>query len=141
MSARAKAVLEALALCFSSCFSLALAGFAAVCYKYVTSLGSLIHRHQSKISYTIRELRTTRKCCFRKGTASHGFSIGLTKALPLYPRAEELFRAKGNTRNEIYARVGRIRAQSETMSWTDVSNVLGQQLELPIVKTDMPLRL
>lgn len=38
------------------------------------------------------------------------------KAGPLYARAEELFEAKGGTRNEIYARVGRIRAQSETMS-------------------------
>src|SRR5919108_11643 len=54
------------------------------------------------------------------------------KAGPLYARAEELFRSKGDTRNEIYARVGRIRAQSETMSWVEVSNVLGQQLELPI---------
>lgn len=63
------------------------------------------------------------------------------KALPVYVRAEELFRAKGDSRNEIYARVGRIRAQSETMAWTDVSNVLGQQLELPMTKAGMPLRL
>ena len=40
------------------------------------------------------------------------------KAEPLYVRAEELFREKGDTRNEVYARVGRIRARSET-------NVLG----------------
>ena len=63
------------------------------------------------------------------------------KALPLYARGEELFRAKGDTRNEIYARVGRIRAQSETMSWTDVSDLLSRQLELPSAKTDMQLRL
>jgi CHAT domain-containing protein len=63
------------------------------------------------------------------------------RAGPLYARAEELFRAKGDTRNGIYARVGRIRAQSETMSWTDVSDLLGQQLELPAAKTDMQLRL
>src|SRR6202163_163419 len=43
------------------------------------------------------------------------------KAEPLYARAEELFKEKGDTRNEIYARVGRIRAQSETMSYVDVS--------------------
>ena len=63
------------------------------------------------------------------------------RAGPLYARAEELFKAKGDTRNEIYARVGRIRAQSETMSWVEVSNLFGQQLELPIVKTDPKLRL
>src|SRR6516164_3061117 len=63
------------------------------------------------------------------------------KAQPLYVRAEELFREKGDTRNDVYARVGRIRAQSETMSWTNVSKMLGQQLDLPIVKSDQPLRL
>ena len=49
------------------------------------------------------------------------------KAGPLYVRAEELFKERGDTRNEIYARVGRIRAQAETMSWVDVSELLGQQ--------------
>src|ERR1700693_56083 len=42
------------------------------------------------------------------------------KAEPLYIRAEQLFKDKGDTRNEVYSRVGRIRAQSETMSWVDV---------------------
>jgi len=63
------------------------------------------------------------------------------KAGPLYARAEELFRESGDTRNEIYARVGRIRAQSETMSWVDVSQMLGQQLNIPVVKNDPELRL
>ena len=49
------------------------------------------------------------------------------KAEPLYVRAEELFKQRGDTRNEIYARVGRIRAQAETMSWVDVSEMLGKQ--------------
>src|SRR5690348_1889800 len=34
------------------------------------------------------------------------------KAEPLYVRSEELFRERGELRNEVYARVGRIRAQS-----------------------------
>ena len=63
------------------------------------------------------------------------------KAGPLYVRAEELFKEKSDNRNETYARVGRIRAQSETMSWVDVSEMLGQQLELPIAKSDLKLRL
>jgi len=63
------------------------------------------------------------------------------KAGPLYARAEELFRERGDTRNEIYARVGRIRSQSETMSWVDVSQMLGRQLEIPVVKSDSELRL
>src|SRR5260370_39426032 len=36
------------------------------------------------------------------------------KAEPLYVRAEELFKKRGDTRNEIYTRVGRIRAPAET---------------------------
>src|SRR5487761_1024726 len=46
------------------------------------------------------------------------------KAEPLYVRAEELFREKGDKRDQIYARVGRIRAQSETMSFVEVSKML-----------------
>jgi len=63
------------------------------------------------------------------------------KAEPLYVRAELLLKARNDTRNEIYARVGRIRAQAETMSWVDVAEILRQQLDIPIVKTDQQLRL
>src|SRR6266852_1316766 len=63
------------------------------------------------------------------------------KADPLYNHAEQLFKKSGDTRNEIYARVGRIRAQAETMSWVDVSEMLGKQLEIPFVKSDQRLRL
>ena len=63
------------------------------------------------------------------------------KAEPLYIRAEQLFKDKGDTRNEVYSRVGRIRAQSETMSWVDVSEILGRELDLPIAKSDKKLRL
>ena len=63
------------------------------------------------------------------------------KAEPLYIRAEQLFKEKRDTRNEVYSRVGRIRAQSETMSWVDVSEILGKELDLPVVKSDQKLRL
>ncbi len=63
------------------------------------------------------------------------------KAEPLFVRAEELFKEKGDERNETYARVGRIRAQSEKMSWVDVSKMFGQELDLPVVKNDLQLRL
>ncbi|MHB8484596.1 MAG: CHAT domain-containing protein [Candidatus Acidiferrales bacterium] len=63
------------------------------------------------------------------------------KAEPLYARAEELFKVKGDTRNEIYARIGRIRAQSETMSYVDVSEMIGKELNNPVVKSDPELKL
>src|ERR1700741_2381728 len=63
------------------------------------------------------------------------------KAEPLYIRAQQLFKDKDDTRNEDYSRVGRIRAQSEPMSWVDVSEILGRELDLPIAKSDQKLRL
>lgn len=63
------------------------------------------------------------------------------KAEPFYARAEELFKARGDTRNEVYARVGRIRARSETMSWLEVSRMIGDELEAPVVQGDPRLKL
>lgn len=52
------------------------------------------------------------KCCFRKRTALHGFSIGLRPCrYMLAPK--NCFEGRETTRNEIYARVGRIRTESE----------------------------
>lgn len=63
------------------------------------------------------------------------------KAEPLYVRAEEMFKKNGDKRDEIYARVGEIRARSETMSYTDVSEVIGRELSDSVVKSDPRLRL
>jgi len=63
------------------------------------------------------------------------------KAEPLYVRAEQLFKDRGDKRDEIYARVGRIRAQSEAMSYVDVSEMIGKELDDPVVKNDPELRL
>ena len=63
------------------------------------------------------------------------------KAEPLYARAEELFKESGDTRDQIYARVGRIRAQSETMSYVGVSEMIGKELNNPVVKSDPELKL
>jgi hypothetical protein len=63
------------------------------------------------------------------------------KAEPLYTRAEELFKENGDTRNEVYARVGRIRAQSETMSYVDVSLMIDKEIARPVTKSDPKLML
>lgn len=63
------------------------------------------------------------------------------KAGPLYARAEELSKANHDARNEIYARVGRIRAQSETMSYADVSQMIQVELSSEPSKADPSLRL
>jgi CHAT domain-containing protein/tetratricopeptide (TPR) repeat protein len=63
------------------------------------------------------------------------------KAAPLYAKAEKLFAAQGDSRNELYAKVGRLRSEAETMSFVDLSRVLNEQLQNPIVRNDSRLRL
>jgi CHAT domain-containing protein len=69
------------------------------------------------------------------------FLFNWPKAEPFYARAEELFRQQGDTRNEVYARVGRISADSGTTSIDQVSELLQGELDLPVAKTDPKLRL
>ena len=63
------------------------------------------------------------------------------KAAPLYARAEKLFADKGDARDEIYAKVGRLRSEAETMSFDRLSRILNGQLQNPIVRGDPRLRL
>jgi CHAT domain-containing protein len=63
------------------------------------------------------------------------------RAAPLFARAQELFAARGDRRDEIYAQVGRVRSEAETMSFVDVSRFLSEQLAKPIVQSDPRLRL
>src|SRR6266700_5527590 len=60
---------------------------------------------------------------------------------PLYARAEKLFSERGDSRNELHAKVGRLRSEAETMSFVDLSRFLNEQLQNPIVQNDKKLRL
>ena len=60
---------------------------------------------------------------------------------PLYEKAERLFSDKADARNALYAKIGRLRSNAETMSFVDLSRFLGEQLQNPIVKADKELRL
>ena len=62
-------------------------------------------------------------------------------AAPLYERAERLFSEKGDERNALYAKIGRLRSSAEMMSFVDLSHFLSEQLQKPIVKRDKSLRL
>ena len=62
-------------------------------------------------------------------------------AAPFFARAEKLFAAEGDSRNELYAKVGRLRSQAETMSFGDLSRILNEQLQTPLVRSDSRLRL
>ena len=63
------------------------------------------------------------------------------RAAQLYEKAEQLFAARGDTRNEIHAKVGHLRSDAETMSFVELSGVLEQELHNPIVERDRALQL
>ena len=64
-----------------------------------------------------------------------------TKAEPIFAQAERLFAERGDRRNELYARISKLRGQLPQMANVDVSRVLGDLLVDPLVKSDQRLRL
>src|ERR1700685_74247 len=62
-------------------------------------------------------------------------------ATPLYTRAEKLFSERGDARNELHARVGRVRSDAETTSFVDLSRFLNEELQNPVVQADKKLQL
>lgn len=60
---------------------------------------------------------------------------------PLYEEAERLFTQAGDAKNALHAKIGRMRAQAETMPFVDLSEYLATELENPIVLNDPKLRL
>jgi len=62
------------------------------------------------------------------------------RAGPLYAKAESLFANRGDTRNELYAKIGRLRSEAETMSFVELSRFLNDQLQNPIMRNDPKLR-
>lgn len=63
------------------------------------------------------------------------------KAEPIYAEAEKLFAQRGDERNALYARVGKIRGQLPRRPVAQVSQELEDILGLPIAQSDEPLRL
>src|SRR5271166_4203169 len=63
------------------------------------------------------------------------------KAAPLYAKAESRFASRGDARNELYAKIGQLRSEAETMSFVDLSRFLSDQLQNPTVRNDPRLRL
>jgi CHAT domain-containing protein len=63
------------------------------------------------------------------------------RAEPLYAEAEELFRERGDKRDELYAKIGLMRATAETMSFVKLSDFLGAKLATPLVQNDPELKL
>jgi CHAT domain-containing protein len=62
-------------------------------------------------------------------------------AAPFFEQAESLFKIAGKKRDEIFARIGRLRARAETMSQPEVSHLLEKEIADPLVQVDKKLRL
>src|SRR5215210_6687403 len=53
---------------------------------------------------------------------------------PLYAEAEKLYEQAGDSRNELYAKIGRLQSEWETMSFPEVSECLATELDSPLVQ-------
>ena len=51
---------------------------------------------------------------------------------PLYAEAEKLFEQAGDRRNALYAKIGRLRSEWESMSFPEVSEYLAMELDSPL---------
>src|SRR4051794_6966038 len=60
---------------------------------------------------------------------------------PIYAEAETQFERAGDSRNALYAKIGRLRSEWESMSFPEVSEYLATELESPLVQNDPQLRL
>src|SRR5947207_3986869 len=63
-------------------------------------------------------------------------------AAPMFTEAEQLYSARGDNRNALYAHLGRIRSTMEQLTLPEVSEELGAELDKnPLLQSDKELRL
>lgn len=62
-------------------------------------------------------------------------------AHPLYARAERAATRAGDKRNALYAKFGRLRGEMQTLALPDISEIIANDLETPLVQNDPALRL
>src|SRR5579863_4215105 len=62
-------------------------------------------------------------------------------AEPFFAKAEALFRAGGDRRNELYAQISRIRGELQRRGLFETSTLLDSILDDPLLKNDPQLRL
>ncbi|HKV23167.1 MAG TPA: CHAT domain-containing protein [Candidatus Acidoferrum sp.] len=63
-------------------------------------------------------------------------------AAPMFTEAEQLYSARGDNRNALYAHLGRIRSTMEQLTLPEVSEELGAELDKnPLLQSDKQLRL
>lgn len=74
--------------------------------------------------------------------ADHFAGFGnLDAARPLYAQAEQEFHERGDTRNELYAKFGRLRRDVESGPYSSVAADVAKDLQNPVVQNDPALKI
>jgi CHAT domain-containing protein len=77
-----------------------------------------------------------------KQALRYGDLYNWSDAAPLFLRAEQIYAQRADSRNALYARLGRIRSTMEQLSLPEISEQLGDELdENPLLRADNELRL
>src|SRR4029077_10590384 len=77
-----------------------------------------------------------------KQALRYGDLYNWADAASLFTQAEQLYSARGDSRNALYAHLGRLRSTMEQLSLPEVSEELGTELEKnPLLQSDNELRL
>ena len=77
-----------------------------------------------------------------KQALHYGDLYNWADAAPMFTEAEQLYSARGDNRNALYAHLGRIRSTMEQLSLPEVSEELGAELDKnPLLQADKELRL
>jgi CHAT domain-containing protein len=77
-----------------------------------------------------------------KQALRYGDLYNWSDAAPLFSRAEQLYTERRDSRNALYAHLGRIRSTMEQLSLPEASEELGNELDHnPLLQADMELRL
>jgi CHAT domain-containing protein len=77
-----------------------------------------------------------------KQALRYGDLYNWSDAAPLFAKAEQIYTLRGNSRDALYARLGRIRSTMEQLSLPEISEQLGDELDQnPLLRADDELRL
>src|SRR5260370_40339342 len=77
-----------------------------------------------------------------KQALRYGDLYNWADAASLFTQAEQLYSARGDSRNALYAHLGRVRSTMEQLSLPEVSEELGAELDKnPLLQSDKELRL
>jgi CHAT domain-containing protein len=77
-----------------------------------------------------------------KQALHYGDLYNWADAAPMFTEAEQLYSARGDKRNALYAHLGRIRSTMEQLTLPEVSQELGTELDKnPLLQSDKQLRL